>query len=120
MKLNTQQIASVKQEIGAEPVEEANPAMEPLRNAFGDHTFYVGSEGLFVLEPVDAGGEQDAPSETAGQGASDLGEPAQLVLIASWANEEKNALQPVPAQATDKVIDLAAARAAKNGSGGTA
>lgn len=104
MKLNTQQIAAVKQEIGADPVEDSNPAMEPLRDAFGDHTFYVGSEGLFVLEPVDAGDAQGAEAP-----AAEPAEPAQLVLIAGWANEEKNALQPVPAQATTTVVDLAVA-----------
>lgn len=109
MKLSTHQIEAVKQEIGADPIEDANPAMTPLRETFGDHTFYVGSEGLFVLEPVDTPAEEQAAPPPEGAPA----EPAQLVLIAGWANEEKNALQPVPAQATTTVIDLAAADAPK-------
>jgi len=102
MKLNSNQIAAVREDLIAEPLEEENPAMASLRQAFGDHTFYVGSEGLFVVEPV----EDDAHP----------GEPAQLVLVAAWTDEEKKALQPVPPQQTEKVIDLAAAAAKGNGS----
>jgi hypothetical protein len=101
MKLNSNQIAAVKQDLSADPLEEENPAMASLRQAFGDHTFYVGAEGLFVVEPV----EDDAHP----------GEPAQLVLVAAWTDEEKKALQPVPPQQTAKVIDLASTAAKGNG-----
>lgn len=93
MKLTSKQIAAVKQEIGAEPLEDQNPAMGALRDAFGDHTFYVGVEGLFVLEPA------NDPSHP--------GDPAQLVLVAAWTDEQKNALQPIPPKASEKVVDLA-------------
>ncbi|MGD1876681.1 MAG: hypothetical protein ACFB13_04180 [Kiloniellaceae bacterium] len=95
MKLNANQIAAVKQDLSAEPLEEQNPAMASLRQAFGDHTFYVGAEGLFVVEPV----EDEAHP----------GEPAQLVLVAAWADDDKKALQPVPPQQTETVVDLATA-----------
>jgi hypothetical protein len=94
MKLTSRQITAVKQELSADPLEEENPAMETLRDAFGDHTFYVGADGLFVLEPV------NDPAHA--------GEPAQLVLVAAWTDEQRNALQPVPPQTTEKVVDLAA------------
>ena len=103
MKLNANQIASVKQDLSADPLEEQNPAMDALRKAFGDHTFYVGAEGLFVVEPV----EDDKHP----------GEPAQLVLVAAWADDDKKALQPVPPQQTQTVVDLAKA---VNGKGGNA
>ncbi|MEQ9606988.1 MAG: hypothetical protein RLN99_04910 [Kiloniellaceae bacterium] len=103
MKLNANQIAAVKQDLSADPLEEQNPAMDALRKAFGDHTFYVGAEGLFVVEPV----EDDAHP----------GEPAQLVLVAAWADDDKKALQPMPPQQTQTVVDLATA---VNGKGGGA
>ena len=99
MKLNANQIAAVKQDLSADPLEEQNPAMDALRKAFGDHTFYVGSEGLFVVEPVE---DEKHP-----------GEPAQLVLVAAWADDEKKSLQPVPPQQTQTVVDLAKARNGK-------
>ena len=101
MKLNANQIAAVKQDLSADPLEEHNPAMDALRKAFGDHTFYVGAEGLFVVEPV--------------EDTAHPGEPAQLVLVAAWADEEKKSLQPVPPQETQTVIDLAKAVKGKNG-----
>lgn len=97
MKLNLRQIASVKQELGVDPIEEKNPAMEALRDTFGDHTFYVGTDGLFVIEPA------NDPTHS--------GEPAHLVLVGAWADEQRTALQPVPRQATEQVVDLAVATA---------
>lgn len=104
MKLNSKQIDAVKQDIGADPLEQDNPAIEALRGAFGDHTFYVGVEGLFVLEPVND--------------SSHPGDPAQLVLVAAWTDEQKNALQPIPPKASEKVVDLATGGGTgKNGGG---
>jgi len=103
MKLSTQQVAAVKQELGADPVDEANPAMETLRQAFGDHTFYLASDGLFVLEPADA-----ADANSAQEPAQQMSEPAHLVLVAAWTDENKNSLQPAPAQVSATVVDLAA------------
>jgi hypothetical protein len=102
MKLSTQQVASVRHELGADPLREDNPAMDSLRGAFGDHTFYVGSDGLFVFEPVN---DPDAGRT-----------PAQLVLVAAWADAQKSALEKVPPQETDRVVDLAAADDGVDGS----
>ena len=101
MKLNSNQIASVKLDLSADPLDEENPAMGSLRQTFGDHTFYVRSEGLFIVEPVD---DPLHPRE-----------PAQLVLVAAWTNEKKNALHPVPPQQTQTVVDLATTAANGNG-----
>lgn len=112
MKLSTQQVAAVKQELGADPVDEANPAMETLRNAFGDHTFYLASDGLFVLEPADKDAAETASAantDTAKEPAQQMKEPAHLVLVAAWTDENKNSLQPTPAQVSATVVDLAAA-----------
>lgn len=101
MKLNSHQIAAVKQDLSADPLDEENPAIGSLREAFGDHTFYVGSDGLFVVEPVE---DTEHP-----------GEPAQLVLVAAWTDEDKKALQPVPPQQTETVVDLATTVGKTNG-----
>jgi hypothetical protein len=120
MKLTAQQVASVKQELGADPIEEANPAVATLRQAFGDHTFYLASDGLFVLEPADEVLKEDQGA--AGADGEDpprpLAEPARLILIAAWTDESKTALQPTPARATATVIDLAAAEDGDAGNGG--
>lgn len=92
MKLTSEQITAVERVLGAGPIEDENPAMESLRNIFGDHTFYIGEEGLFSFEP-----DQEAQD-----GAAD---PIRLILIAGWTDENRNQLQPVEPQATNVVID---------------
>lgn len=103
MKLTSQQVAAVKQELGADSLEEENPAMESLRGAFGDHTFYVGPDGLFIVEPI------DNPTME--------GTPAQLVLVAAWTDDKKNALEKVLPRETDTIVNLSAeVKGASNGS----
>ncbi|MEZ5669843.1 MAG: hypothetical protein R3F55_20875 [Alphaproteobacteria bacterium] len=94
MKLSSQQVVSVKTALGADPLEDHNPAMDSLVKAFGEHTFYVFTDGLFVLEPVND--------------AAMAGDPARLVLVAAWTDEKRNALQKVQPQATDAIVDLSA------------
>jgi hypothetical protein len=59
---------------------------------FGDHTFYVGEEGLLIFEPVQTTEENDTR--------------AQLVLVAAWTDDDKNALRPIEPQATTIVVDM--------------
>ncbi len=95
MKLTSKQAAAVKERINVDPIDEENPVVEPLRKAFGDHTFYIVSDGLFVLEEVEEAEQAGAEEE-----------PARFVMVAAWTNEEKNALQPVEPQKTNTVVDL--------------
>lgn len=91
MKLTDDQAAAVKETLGADPIPEDNPAMEELQKVFGEHSFYVGEDGLLVFEEVE---EQ-----------TDSG---RLVLIAAWADEQKQGLQAVQPHPTDIVVDFAA------------
>lgn len=93
MKLTSKQTAAVKERVNIDPIDEENPVVEPLKQAFGDHTFYIVSDGLFVLEPVNNSGQGE--------------EPAQFVLVAAWTDEQKNALKPVEPHQTGTVVDLA-------------
>lgn len=86
MKLSTDQIAAAKAALGADPLAEDHPAAPQLREAFGDKTFYVDTNGLLVFRPVDDEEESD-------------GGDAELVLVAAWMGEEKDklgAVEPVP------------------------
>jgi hypothetical protein len=101
MKLNAQQVAAVRRQVEADPLPEDNPAMTQLVNVFGLHTFYVGVEGLLVLEPAN-----DPASQ---------GEPARFIRLAAWTDEQRSALQPVDPEPTELVVDLAVAPGAGNG-----
>ncbi len=45
MKLNSEQVAQVFDQTGADPVPEDHQAITELRSVFGDHTFYVAPDG---------------------------------------------------------------------------
>lgn len=95
MKLTDDQQAAVKAAFGAEPIPDEEPALEELKGAFGEHTFYLDPQGLLIFEP-----DPDA------EGA------ARAVLIARWTSEERQALGAVEPQATNAVINLDADAAA--------
>lgn len=92
MKLNDQQIAAVKSSVNIDAIPPENPAVPQLTEHFGDHTFFVVTEGLFILEEVD---NPELP-----------GTPAEFVLVAGWADEERSALQGVQPTRSNTIIDL--------------
>ena len=104
MKLSTQQIAAIKQQTDADPVAEDHPAAGQLREAFGDHTFYVDRNGLHVFEPLEA-------PENGG------GKPAALVQLAAWTDEDMTSLAPQEPQVGPVVVDLENENGAGNGAG---
>jgi len=94
MKLNDEQAKVVEERTGLQPIPDDNPAMSQLKENFGDHTFYVDDQGLYVLEATEEESDQDDPAA------------AQAVQIASWTDENKTALQAHEPQATDAQFKL--------------
>ena len=76
MKLDAAQQRKVQEQVSAAVVPEEHPAADDLKEAFGDHTFFLDSDGLNIVEP-----------NPAHEGASGV-----LVKLASWANEEQTEL----------------------------
>ena len=95
MKLNTSQLAAVKRQTDADPVEEGSTPHTALKDAFGDHTFYVSEAGLLVPEPV----AEEPPAEVQG------GDPVELILVAEWTDEKREAMPRVEPQRTGFVLD---------------
>jgi hypothetical protein len=93
MRLSDEQVAAIKAQMDIEALEESNPSMEALRKQFGDHTFYVGPDGLFMFEAL------DAPSHP--------GQPAHMVQVGEWTDENRNAMKPIKHSVTDILVDLA-------------
>jgi hypothetical protein len=92
MKMNSAQIEQTLQQFHAKAIPAGHPVMPQLERLFGDHTYFLDSKGLNIVEPVDA--EQDA------------GVRAVVVNLASWADESEGNLEPHTPEATDLVIDL--------------
>lgn len=106
MKLSSAQIAAVEQATGANPIPDEDPANAKLREAVGEHTFYVDQQGLLVLESPEAAA---TPQETL-QGTPD--EALEIVRVGRWVEGEQQQLALTPPERTGQVIDLAAHRPA--------
>lgn len=91
MKLSARQIQQTPPQMEAKPIPESHPAVEQLKGVFGDHTFFIGENGLHIVEtgePASAGGL------------------ANVVNLASWANEERTALAPHQPEVTDTLVQI--------------
>lgn len=80
MKLTKPQIETVRDRFGSDPVPEDSPAVDLLKQHFGDHTFYVDEVGVLVFEAEDPG-------------PGDEGRFALPVRVASWTDEKREALE---------------------------
>lgn len=89
MKLKGNQVEQVLGQLPAELIPDDHPTVAQLESVFGPHTFFVGSEGLHVVE----------------RGAADAGgaHATYVVKVAHWADDQKTSLVPQDAEVTDTV-----------------
>ena len=92
MKLTSEQVERTLSQFEAHAVPSDHPAVPQLSEMFGDHTFFIDSHGLNIVEPIEAGPE-------AGR--------AQIVNLADWTDASLTKLAPHEPQPTDAVVDLA-------------
>ena len=52
MKLTSTQIEQTLGQFEAEPIPENHPVVPQLNEVFGEHTYFVNSDGLIILEPT--------------------------------------------------------------------
>ena len=71
-------------------VPDDNPAKAQLTNLFGDHTFFLDSAGLHIIEPS----EPLASNAPAGR----------VIKIAGWTDADYTALSPHHPEATDLIV----------------
>lgn len=95
MKLDEQQLAVVESQTGAKPLPTDDPAVEQLTGHFGQHSFFLDPNGLYIFEGV------DLPEAEPGA------QPAVLIQIAEWMDEEKSSISPIEPTPADLVLDLA-------------
>ncbi len=93
MKLSADQIEQVHDKTGVDPIPKNHPSLPELRDGFGDHTFYLDSDGLHIWELTEAAGEE--------------GQVIHAVRVASWTNEEKTSLSPHEPQSSEAIVKLA-------------
>lgn len=88
MKLKDTQVDQVLDQLPAEVIPDDHPTVKELESVFGPHTFFIGSEGLHVVE----------------RGGGDAIEQATyIVKVAHWADDRKTSLVPQDAEVTDTI-----------------
>jgi len=99
MRLSQREIKKVKTQMQAEPVPSDHPALSHLKTYIGDHTFYIGSEGVFIWEYAGGDGEKN--------------ERINALRVASWADPGKRTIAMHTPQITETVVMLTADQVAK-------
>jgi hypothetical protein len=92
MRLTTPLIQRTLNQIEAQAIPDNHPAMGELSRTFGDHTFFIGAEGLHIVELT---------VET-----EDGHEAGQIVRVASWQDASRTSLVAHPPEPTDVVVEL--------------
>lgn len=92
MKMDAALQRKVEDELGVEAIPEEHPVMPKLKEVFGDHTFFLGSEGLNIVE------SDPSPDNSDGK----------VVKLATWS-EDRTELKGHEPQLLPVTIDLAVA-----------
>jgi hypothetical protein len=92
MKLTSAQVERTLSQFQGEAIPDNDPVVPQLNSLFGEHTFFLDSNGLNIVEPTEA----------AGSGA----QLAKLVNVANWSDANRNRLEPHEPEPTDVVVTL--------------
>ena len=92
MKLSSTQVKQTLSQFDAEVLPDNHPAVPQLNNLFGDHTFFLDTRGLKVLEPTGVP-EMEAQS-------------GEVVSLADWSDTTLTSLRPHEPEMTGVVVVL--------------
>jgi len=96
MRLSTASLERTMTQFDAQPIPDEHPLVQKLRDLFGEHTFFIGEEGLHIVEPT---GREQAEANT-----------ATVMKVADWDNADHTRLQPHEPEPTNVVVELEPAR----------
>ena len=92
MKLNSAQVERALKQFEAQALPDDHPVVPQLACMFGEHTFFLDSGGLNVLEPTEA-----AEPDTA---------TGMIVNLAYWSDETLTKLSPHEPEPTGVIVNL--------------
>jgi hypothetical protein len=92
MKLTSAQIKHAASQFDGQAIPENHRLISDLSNLFGEHTFFLGTAGLHILEAAEV--SQGHPPT------------AKLVKLASWTDAGHDTLAPHSPELTDVIIRL--------------
>jgi hypothetical protein len=97
MRLNSEWVERTLAQYPARLVPESDPVVPKLIDMFGDHTFFLDSNGLNIVEPAE-------PSRHGVQAGRV--QPGRVVELAHWTDAKPPRLVPHDPQPTDLVVEL--------------
>ncbi|HUI15118.1 MAG TPA: hypothetical protein VL048_16805 [Xanthobacteraceae bacterium] len=99
MRLSAAQVEIAASQLNAEAIPEDHPLIPKLNELFGDHTFFLDSHGLSVVEQAGQGSltEPSTPNVDA---------PAVVVNLANWTDSNPPKLEAHEPELTDSVVTL--------------
>ena len=92
MKLNSAQVKQALTQFDAQAIPDSHPAVPQLNNLFGEHTFFLNSSGLSVVESAD--------------GTSAMGQTGAVVNLANWSSDDRTSLTPHDPEPTGETVVL--------------
>jgi len=87
MKLTSAQVERTLDQFEAQAIPENHPLIPQLSRIFGDHTFFLDSHGLNIVEPAGA-------------------QSGEVMNVADWGDANLTSLSPHEPQSTDVVVVL--------------
>jgi hypothetical protein len=93
MKLTSAQIERTLSQFEAQAIPESHLMLPRLNELFGDHTFFLDSNGLNIIEPT---AEPAAPRIQA----------ARVVNVANWNDATQSGLAAHEPEPTDAIVEL--------------
>jgi hypothetical protein len=91
MKLTARQSERTADQLAARVIPDDHPLISQLTQLYGDHTFFIDSDGLDIVEPA----EPEMKNAT-----------ATVVKLASWADAKRTELAAHAPEVTTLVVDL--------------
>jgi len=92
MRLTPVLVERTLSQFKAEAVPDSHPAISQLNRLFGNHTFFLDTNGLNIVEPT-------GPTRAGVQ-------KGQIVNVASWSDADPQRLEPHEPEPTDVVVTL--------------
>src|SRR5262249_16991213 len=92
MRLSPALVEKTLSQFESQAIPENHPAIPELNRLFGDHTFFLDSNGLHIVEPA-VGDDEGRQS-------------ANVVKLASWNDAERTSLAAHEPEPTDVMIEL--------------
>jgi hypothetical protein len=93
MKMKSAQVERTLSQFKARAIPDDHPVVPQLNSLFGDHTFFLDSDGLSVVEPTAFTRSGEALSGT-------------VVKLAIWNDPNLTSLAPQEPELTDIVVEL--------------